>query len=329
MRQHDYEQVQKKGFQGQTLLNPLTNMKTKILLALLIAVTTSLNAQTWSGTTPGNIYYNSGNVSIGSTTPNDKLDLANGGIRLQRISSPLTGGTIFGQIFQLQDLVGTSDGLVYQADSHQFRNYDGVPEFTVNNGFIGFGTATPSDKLDVANGGIRLQRISSSLTGGSTYGQIFQLQNLSGTSDGIVYQSDLHQFRNFDGTPEVTINGGNVLVGKVSQINSSYKLDVNGAIRSNEVVVNTTGADFVFDERYKLRSLNDVEKYVKENGHLPDIQSAKEMEENGLELGKMDMKLLQKIEELTLYIIDFKKEMDKMKAENQKLKERIVELEKN
>jgi hypothetical protein len=304
-------------------------MKIKILLTLLTAITTALNAQTWSGTTPGNIYYNSGNVSIGSTIPNDKLDLANGGIRLQRISSPLTGGTIFGQVFQLQNLVGTLDGLVYQADLHQFRNYDGTPEFTINNGFIGIGTANPSDKLDVANGGIRLQRISSSLSGGSTFGQIFELQNLSGTSDGIVYQADLHQFRNYDGTPEVTINGGNVLVGKISQINTSYKLDVNGSIRSNEVVVNTTGADFVFQDSYKLRSLNEIERYVKENGHLPDIQSADEMKKNGLELGKINMKLLQKIEELTLYMIDFKKEMDKMKEENQKLRNKIVELEKD
>jgi hypothetical protein len=53
------------------------------------------------------------------------------------------------------------------------------------------------------------------------------------------------------------------------------------------------------------------------------------MEDKGIELGKMDMKLLQKIEELTLYMIDFKKEMDRMKEENQKLKDKIIELEKD
>ena len=121
---------------------------------------------------------------------------------------------------------------------------------------------------------------------------------------------------------------GNVLVGKTSQVNTNYKLDVNGSIRSNEVVVNTTGADFVFNGNYKLRDLKEVEKFIQKNKHLPDIESAKDMEEKGLELGKMDMKLLQKIEELTLYMIDFKKEMDKMKGENQKLKEEIIEIKK-
>lgn len=74
---------------------------------------------------------------------------------------------------------------------------------------------------------------------------------------------------------------------------------------------------------------NEVEQFIKENKHLPDIEPATDMEENGIELGKMDMKLLRKIEELTLYMIDFKEEMDKLKEENEKLKNRIIELEKD
>ncbi|MBT1699854.1 hypothetical protein KK083_23405 [Fulvivirgaceae bacterium PWU4] len=124
-------------------------------------------------------------------------------------------------------------------------------------------------------------------------------------------------------------SGGNVLIGKFSQNNTAYRLDVNGAVRSNEVVVNTDGADFVFDAGYELRNLDEVEQYVKENKHLPDIESAAEMQKNGLALGKMDMKLLQKIEELTLYMIELKKEMSEMKLENQKLRDRITDLEKN
>ncbi|WP_276373025.1 hypothetical protein [Chryseolinea sp. H1M3-3] len=105
-------------------------------------------------------------------------------------------------------------------------------------------------------------------------------------------------------------DGGNVLIGKLTQVNPIYKLDISGSVRSNEIVVNTTGADFVFDANYQLKELSEVEKFIKDNKHLPDIEPAKEMEKNGLELGKMDMKLLQKVEELTLYLIEQNKKIE-------------------
>lgn len=88
---------------------------------------------------------------------------------------------------------------------------------------------------------------------------------------------------------------------------------------AKKVTINA-GSDFVFDRTYELMPLEDVEIYINENKHLPDIQSAKEMEENGIELGKMDMKLLQKLEELTLYLISLKKEIEALKEENKTLK---------
>ena len=75
------------------------------------------------------------------------------------------------------------------------------------------------------------------------------------------------------------------------------------------------GADFVFEEGYEIPKLDDVDKYIKKNKHLPDIPSAKQMQKNGLELGKMQIKLLQKIEELTLYVIELKKENEEIKKE--------------
>jgi hypothetical protein len=120
---------------------------------------------------------------------------------------------------------------------------------------------------------------------------------------------------NSNGTTRMTIlSNGNVLIGKTSQINSSYILDVNGNVRANQVVVNTTGGDFVFDKNYNLRSLSEVEQYIKENNHLPEIQSAKEMQTNGVDINELQTKLLQKVEELTLYTIELKKEIDQLKA---------------
>jgi hypothetical protein len=93
-----------------------------------------------------------------------------------------------------------------------------------------------------------------------------------------------------------------------------YRLAVKGAIRAERVKVYTTWADFVFEKSYILPTLEDVEKHIKENGHLKDIPSAKEVEANGIELGEMNKKLLQKVEELTLYIIEMNKELKEVKG---------------
>lgn len=87
------------------------------------------------------------------------------------------------------------------------------------------------------------------------------------------------------------------------------KLEINGTIRSKEVKIEATGwADFVFDKNYRLPTLSEVESHINQNGTLPDIPSEKEVKENGIDIGEMQAKLLQKIEELTLYVIDLKKE---------------------
>ena len=105
-------------------------------------------------------------------------------------------------------------------------------------------------------------------------------------------------------------NGGFVSIGATS-FDSNYRLAVNGAIRAKEIKVETGWSDFVFEDDYRLRPLAEVEQFIKENKHLPDIPSAKEVETNGVNVGEMEAKLLQKIEELTLYVIELKKENEK------------------
>lgn len=78
-----------------------------------------------------------------------------------------------------------------------------------------------------------------------------------------------------------------------------------GKLEAKEVKVTTTPtADFVFEEDYKLPKLEEVEKHIKEKKHLPEIASAEEMEKDGVNVGEFQIKLLQKIEELTLYSIE-------------------------
>jgi len=120
---------------------------------------------------------------------------------------------------------------------------------------------------------------------------------------------------------------GNVGIG-IS--NPNCKLDVKGTIHSSEVKVdlNFPAPDYVFKEDYNLRSLQEVENYIKESSHLPEIPSAKEFEQNGINVSEMNMALLKKIEELTLYMIEMKKENEIVKKENASMKHHQEELEK-
>lgn len=87
------------------------------------------------------------------------------------------------------------------------------------------------------------------------------------------------------------------------------------AVYAKRLIVQLTWSDFVFKSAYKLKSLDEVEKYIKENGHLEGIPSEEKVSENGVELGEMTSKLLQKIEELTLYIIEQNKRIEKLEME--------------
>jgi hypothetical protein len=126
-------------------------------------------------------------------------------------------------------------------------------------------------------------------------------------------------------------NTGNVGIGTT---NPQHLLHVAGTIGAEEVIVSSTGADYVFRPGYRLPPLSEVSEFINENHHLPGIPSEPEVKENGLSLGEMQAKLLAKVEELTLHMIaaDERSRQDeerneKLEQQNRDLQERIARLE--
>lgn len=106
---------------------------------------------------------------------------------------------------------------------------------------------------------------------------------------------------------------GNVSIGTPDP--RGYKLAVNGTIRSKEIKVEAgPWPDYVFKTAYKLRSIKDIKAYISQNGHLPEVPSAEEVAKEGIGLGEMNSKLLKKVEELTIYIIQQNDRIEKMEV---------------
>jgi hypothetical protein len=125
-------------------------------------------------------------------------------------------------------------------------------------------------------------------------------------------------FQNDTGAPFLFKNG-NVGIGTT---NPQYKLAVNGNIGAQDIIVTNTGwSDYVFRPGYRLRPLSEVSQYIQANGHLPDIPTEEEVKEKGVSLGDMQAKLLAKVEELTLHMIQ-------QEEENRELRDRLARLEK-
>jgi hypothetical protein len=128
----------------------------------------------------------------------------------------------------------------------------------------------------------------------------------------------------FDGN--VDMQSGTVRIGNVTTP-VGYKLYVEKGILTEKVKValasSAAWADYVFAPDYKLETLDAVETYIKENNHLPNIPSAEELAKDGLNLGDMQAKQMEKIEELTLYLIEMKKEINALKSANNSLQSQI------
>lgn len=121
------------------------------------------------------------------------------------------------------------------------------------------------------------------------------------------------------------LGDGKIAIG--TEDPGSFKLAVNGSVRAKEIVCETGWSDFVFEEDYVLPTLKEVETHITLNGHLKDIPSAAEVAENGVALAEISSRLLQKIEELTLYTIEQEKKIEAEQKKNATLEIRLRKLE--
>ena len=143
--------------------------------------------------------------------------------------------------------------------------------------------------------------------------------------EGLLLSEDDRYWSKID--DNISYTQGNVGIGTTNT--DTWKLAVNGDIRAKEIKVETGWSDFVFENTYQLPSLKEVENHIQQKGHLKDIPSAKEVEENGIFLGQMDAKLLQKIEELTLYTIQQQKEIKYLSKKLNELEQKLDKVEKS
>lgn len=137
---------------------------------------------------------------------------------------------------------------------------------------------------------------------------------------------DYLTFHTNDGSEQMRIDkNGNVGIGTNNP--GSFKLAVEGTLGARKVKVQATAwADFVFHPRYQLPSLYEVEKYISDNHHLPDIPAEAEVLEKGIDVAEMNKLLLQKVEELTLYLIEEHKSNDALRRDNEELKNNVKKI---
>ncbi len=225
-----------------------------------------------------------------------------------------------------------------------------------NNGYVGVGTSNPLAKFHVDNGAIRITGPNPSggpmiLFGGSStvasggewgieyttatpghdglnFWKPFGSTGTSGNSFLFLHNDGMVGVNTDNPTAQLTVNG-NMLIGDPSTttLPAGYKLYVETGILTEKVKVavknSSNWADYVFAPGYKLMPLKEVKKYVETNKHLPDVPSAKEMENNGLDLGSMAALQMQKIEELTLQLIQINERLETVEKENAALKTTI------
>jgi hypothetical protein len=273
---------------------------------------------------------NGGNVGIGTTTPANKLTVYSNFYGIEH-----TDGSV-----RLSSFLNSQGGWLGTLTNHPLNFYtnDGAAQMTIiPGGGVGIGTTTPLGGylLDVA-GAIRnsgdAAHFVANASGGTNSWARFYMRSLN-ANQSLLQSWFIGTSKNFIGNQlyigdetfghtrfSIQPNNGLIYLSTTTGVGintgntNGYMLAVNGKIHSTELVIESGWADYVFEKNYMLRPLNELEKFIQQNKHLPNIPAAAEIKTNGLNVGDVQKRMMEKIEELTLYIIEQDKQIKKMES---------------
>lgn len=279
-----------------------------------------LDDNDWS-VSGNNVYKTNGFVGIGVANPQYNLDVT-GQIRFSSLISP--DGEEKMLIVNQNGLLANADVPDYSIFSQNIQmrgnyiTYDGDDEgiYVASNGNVGINTNNPTALLHVSSPGNTEAKVT---TTNSSISRIWLTNTLAAYSFGVDNSGKGHIWSNINNpTSLVTFFQNKVGIGNVeSGMPGDYKLYVEGGIMTEKVRVKLQDewADYVFDEDYNLMPLAEVEAFVKQNKHLPDVPSEEQVKKEGIDVAEMNALLLKKVEELTLHIIELEKKVNQLQKE--------------
>jgi hypothetical protein len=313
-----------------------------------------------SGAGPYLTINSSGNVGIGTTSPASDSGWASPALDISGTRGTAVIRTTSASGIATLRMTGPSANHIddwainmYAGNSSTFSIFPQAgnigPALTITNtGNVGICAATPGTKLEIDQNGTAYNigyggwwsgfRTSAQTgvfgfnqddracigLGGNVYNRGFSANSM-GIMNGSTTAEDIYLInQNGPGAGFMVLKAsGNVGIDTSSP---GYTLDVNGQVHASSFVASSGNnyADFVFKPGYKLPPLSDVEASIKKDGHLPGIPSEAEAKANGIDLASMQVKLLQKIEELTLHQIDEEKRIEQLEKENAELREKLT-----